>query len=62
LGVSTALRYSDLSRITWEMVVGKQTLLIKEKKTGKVREIPLQEELWSIKPRAILAKISEKSD
>ena len=40
LGVSTALRYSDLSRITWEMVLGNQTLLIKVKKTGKVREIP----------------------
>jgi integrase len=35
LGVSTALRYSDLSRITWEMVLNKQTILIKEKKTGK---------------------------
>lgn len=45
LGVSTALRYSDLSRIRWEMVLGNQKLLIKEKKTGKVREIPLQEEL-----------------
>jgi integrase len=30
------------------MVLGKQTLLIKEKKTGKVREIPLQEELIEI--------------
>jgi integrase len=48
LGVSTALRYSDLSRITWEMVLGNQTLLIKEKKTGKVREIPLQDELVEI--------------
>ena len=42
LGVSSALSYSDLSRITWEMVLGKQTLLIREKKTGKVREIPLK--------------------
>jgi integrase len=48
LGVSTALRYSDLSRITWEMVLGKQSLLIKEKKTGKMREIPLQDELVEI--------------
>ena len=38
LGVSTALRYSDLSRITWEMVLGKQKLLIKEKKTGKIEK------------------------
>jgi len=48
LGVSTALRYSDLSKITWSMVLGKETLVIKEKKTGKVREIPLQKELNEI--------------
>ncbi len=30
------------------MVLGKKTLIIKEKKTGKVREIPLQEELVEI--------------
>lgn len=54
LGVSTALRYSDLSRITWEMVLSKQTLLIKEKKTGKVREIPLQEELVEILQKVYL--------
>jgi integrase len=34
------------------MVLNKQTILIKEKKTGKVREIPLQEEL-----RVILQKV-----
>lgn len=45
LGVSTALRYSDLSRIKWVDVLNKQTLTIKEKKTSKVREIPLQVEL-----------------
>jgi len=45
LGVSTALRYSDLSRIRWIDVLNKQVLLIKEKKTGKVREIPLPTEL-----------------
>lgn len=45
LGVSVALRYSDLSQITWEMVLGKTKLIIKEKKTGKVREIPLRIEL-----------------
>jgi len=45
LGVSTALRYSDLSRITWEDVLNKETLMIKEKKTGKTREIPIGEEL-----------------
>ena len=45
LGVSTALRFSDLSRIKWSEVLGKQTLLIAEKKTGKLREIPLPKEL-----------------
>ena len=45
LGVSTALRYSDLSRIRWVDVLNKQTLTLKEKKTSKVREIPLQVEL-----------------
>lgn len=47
LGVSTALRYSDLSRIRWSDVLNKRTLTIKEKKTGKVREIPIQSELES---------------
>lgn len=45
LGVSTALRYSDLSRIRWVDVLNKKVLVLKEKKTGKVREIPLQPEL-----------------
>jgi integrase len=45
LGVSTALRFSDLSRITWGDLLDKQTLVIKEKKTGKTREIPINKEL-----------------
>ena len=45
LGVSTALRFSDLSRIKWNDVLGKKTLVICEKKTGKVREIPIAPEL-----------------
>jgi integrase len=45
LGISTALRYSDLSRITWSMVLNKSILFIKEKKTNKVREIPIHIEL-----------------
>ena len=45
LGVSTALRYSDLSRICWKDVLNQPTLTLKEKKTTKVREIPIQPEL-----------------
>ncbi len=45
LGVSTALRFSDLSRIVWSEILEKETLIIKEKKTGKIREIPIQSEL-----------------
>jgi integrase len=45
LGVSTALRYSDLSKITWSQVLNQEMLIIKEKKTGKTREIPIQPEL-----------------
>lgn len=45
LGVSTALRFSDLSRIKWSDVLSKQSLVINEKKTGKVREIPIAPEL-----------------
>ena len=57
LGVSTALRYSDLSRIRWMDVLSKQTLILKEKKTGKVREIPLSVELTDT-----LSKIYTKLD
>jgi integrase len=45
LGVSTALRFSDLSRIKWSQVLNKHTLTIKEQKTQKIREMPLQPEL-----------------
>lgn len=45
LGVSTALRYSDLSRVRWVDVLNKETLTLREKKTAKVREIPLKSEL-----------------
>ena len=62
LGVSTALRYSDLSKITWSMVLGKETLVIKEKKTGKVREIPLQKELTEILHKVYLRIGSPNKD
>jgi integrase len=48
LGVSTALRYSDLSRIRWMDILNRDVLTIREKKTTKVREIPLQKELREI--------------
>jgi len=37
-GVKTLLRYSDLSRIQWNDIIGKDTLILNEKKTGKRRE------------------------
>ena len=49
LGISTALRYSDLSTITWrEVLSGSSSLEIKEKKTGKHREIPLPSDLTTV--------------
>ena len=40
-GVKSLLRYSDLSRIQWVDIVGKDTLILNEKKTNKRREITL---------------------
>ena len=40
-GVKTLLRYSDLSRIQWIDIVGKDTLILNEKKTNKRREISI---------------------
>lgn len=45
LGVSTALRFSDLSQIRWSDILYKDALIIIEKKTGKRREIPIGKEL-----------------
>ena len=55
LGVSTALRFSDLSSLTWEDVLHKQKITIKEKKTKKTREIPIGTEL-----REVLSDIHSK--
>ena len=48
LGVSTALRFSDLSSLKWGDVLHKRKITIKEKKTKKVRDIPIGEELHDI--------------
>lgn len=40
-GVKTLLRYSDLTRVKWKDVLGKETLVLNEKKTTKRREITL---------------------
>jgi integrase len=48
LGVSTALRFSDLSTLTWGDVLHKHKIIIKEKKTKKTREIPIGEELRGV--------------
>lgn len=44
-GVKTLLRYSDLSRIKWVDVLGKDTLILNEKKTNKRREITIGQTL-----------------
>ena len=44
-GVKTLLRYSDLSRIKWEDVIGRETLVLNEKKTNKRREITIGKSL-----------------
>ena len=38
-GFRTLLRYSDISRFTWEDVLNKDELVLNEKKTGKKRSI-----------------------
>jgi len=48
LGVSTALRFSDLSSLKWGDVLNKRKIIIKEKKTKKTREIPIGEELQEV--------------
>ena len=44
-GVKTLLRYSDLNRIQWFDIVGKDTLVLNEKKTNKRREITIGKSL-----------------
>lgn len=48
LGVSTALRFSDLSSLTWREVLHQHKITIKEKKTQKTREIPIGKELQEV--------------
>jgi len=48
IGVSTALRFSDLVKLTWTDLIGKSDLEVKEQKTGKVRSIPLSKELSTL--------------
>lgn len=58
LGISTALRFSDLSTIIWrDLFSGSSALEVKEKKTGKQREIPLSPEL-TIVVKKVYAKLN----
>lgn len=47
-GFRTLLRFSDLSRFTWESVLNKDELLLIEKKTGKRRVIKIGAVLKSL--------------
>lgn len=55
LGVSTALRFSDLSSIIWKDVLHKEKIILKERKTKKTREIPIGTDL-----REVLLEIHSK--
>jgi integrase len=48
LGVSTALRYSDLSKIAWADILDQKSLVLRGKKTSKIRSIPLHPDLVEI--------------
>lgn len=47
-GIYTGLRYSDLSQLTFEEILIKDSIIIKEQKTNKDREIRISKELKSI--------------
>lgn len=47
VGIKTGLRYSDLQKIRWYDLLKKETITIEEKKTKKIREIPISNELKS---------------
>lgn len=40
-GIKTLLRFSDMSKLKWDDILNKETLIIVEKKTNKRREINL---------------------
>jgi hypothetical protein len=44
-GVKTLLHFSDLSRIRWVDVLGRDTLILNEKKANKRREITIENTL-----------------
>ena len=47
-GIYTGLRYSDLSRLTYEEILKESNLILTEKKTTKLREIKINSELKAI--------------
>ena len=48
LGFYTGLRISDILRLTWGQITGKQSFEIQEVKTGKTRPIQVNAELSGI--------------
>lgn len=48
LAYTTALRVSDLRMLKWEDVLNRTCLVVTEKKTGKTRPIPFNDEFRKI--------------
>jgi integrase len=45
IGVFLGIRYCDIRQIKWEDIIGRDKLILKEQKTGKMRELPINKQL-----------------
>lgn len=48
VGLNTALRMSDILKLTWRDLLGKEEIFIREQKTGKLNDIPMNEEIKKV--------------
>jgi integrase len=48
IGIYFGLRISDIRRVTWKDLISGGTLTIKEKKTGRVRRIPINNQIRNL--------------